>query len=306
MQRHGLTQQQTAMTFQITAETVARWLREQERSESRLVQPKPPVNRRSDLKREMVQRPKKEQGAWGTKKICHVLVRLGLKLSRRSVQRILRERPRHRPKPRSSARLAGRPLRARYPLHAVMMDLTTIRIPLVREVWVAVLLDVFSRKVLVVRAWNRTPAAADTRSLVSEVVGTHGPPRYLITDRGTQFTAGLFKRSLRRHGIRHRYGAVGRWQHVAIIDRFFGSLKREYASRWLLLLPLKYINAGLNRYAAWFSRHRPHQGLQGRTPEEVFYGRRPRSTGETCITGLRLTHYRRDRNLPIYQRLKAA
>lgn len=103
------------------------------------------------------------------------------------------------------------------------------------------------------------------------------------------------KRFLKRCGIRRRYGAVGKWQAVAVIDRFFGSLKREYATRWLLLVPLKQINASLERYSTSYARHRPHQGLQGLTPDEVFYDRRRRSVTENRIKGLRLVHSAGDR-----------
>ena len=132
-----------------------------------------------------------------------------------------------------------------------------------------------------------------------------GRPRYVISDRGTQFTARIFKRHLRRQKIRRRYGAVGKWQSVAVIDRFFGALKAEYAKRWMLFLPTGRIEDHLKRYVLWHGRHRPHQGLGGRTPDEVFFARRNRVPRER-IRGLRLTHLAGDRRLPVYQRVVAA
>ena len=109
----------------------------------------------------------------------------------------------------------------------------------------------------------------------------------------------------RHHKIRRRYGAVGKWQGVAVIDRFFGALKAEYAKRWMLFLPTRRIEEHLKRYVLWHGRHRPHQGLGGRTPDEVFFARRNRVPRET-IRGLRLTHLAGDRRLPVYQRGVAA
>jgi len=191
------------------------------------------------------------------------------------------------------------------PNHVWLADLTSLSFLGLRSIWIGAVVDVFSRKVLSIRAWARVPTAADVRLLLRAAIELAGAPKYLVTDRGTQFTAAALSAFLRRRRILRRYGAVARWQSVAVIDRFFLSLKREYASRWLLFLPIDRVNAALHRYTAWFGKHRPHQGLAGRTPDEVFYRRRRRLPAGH-LTEVRLTHLRGDSKLPVYRRLRAA
>jgi len=75
---------------------------------------------------------------------------------------------------------------------------------------------------------------------------------------------------------RPHYGAVASKQSVAVIERFWRSLKREFADAMMALKPIQTVNRELALYATWFNKARPHTGLALRTPEEVFEGRRPR------------------------------
>jgi hypothetical protein len=99
---------------------------------------------------------------------------------------------------------------------------------------------------------------------------------------------------------------VGRFQSVAIVDRTHGSIKRECAGRWILLLSLTAINKALSRYTEWHGRFRPHQGLGGSTPDEVFHRRRRRRRGAEELRDLNLIHFAGDMRLPVYRRVLAA
>jgi transposase InsO family protein len=241
-QRWGLTLAEAARAFLVTPATIARWIRLQASGTSGLVVARRALNRLSDLTRELVHRLALEQADWGTQRVCDVLVRLGLTLSRSSVQRIKREKPVRKPRPRPDRGSLGRPVVAKYPMHLWYTDLTSIRLPFVREIFIGAIVDGFSRKVLAIRAWARVPKAADVRAMLREAIGIFGAPKYLITDRGCQFKADALSEFLARRGILRRYGAVAKWQSVAKIDRFFGSLKREYAGRCMLLLPIARVN----------------------------------------------------------------
>ena len=114
------------------------------------------------------------------------------------------------------------------------------------------------------------------------------------------------KQLLKRRGICRRYGAVDRWQSVAVIDRFFGALKSEYATRWIPLLPMGRINEALERYSLWHGRYRPHQRLDGRTPNEFFFHRRRRQVPERLIRDIRTVNVQGVSRLPVYRRVLAA
>jgi putative transposase len=101
------------------------------------------------------------------------------------------------------------------------------------------------------------------------------PPRHLITDRGKQFSSNGFKRWCRRHPIRQRFGAVGKPGSIAVIERLIRTLK-EY-TRILPIVPLARhaFHREISLFVAWYNADRPHTTLQGATPDEIYFGRRP-------------------------------
>lgn len=55
-------------------------------------------------------------------------------------------------------------------------------------------------------------------------------------------------------------------------------MKREFGGGLLLFRPLATIERRLLAQVRWFNAHRPHQGLDQRTPDEVHTGRSTRAT----------------------------
>jgi len=104
----------------------------------------------------------------------------------------------------------------------------------------------------------------------------------LITDHGVQFTADKFGAWCRRRGIQQRFGAIGKYGSLAVIERFIKSMKNE-CTRPLPVVPLASVAFGreLDHYAAWYNAERPHSRFGAPTPDEVYFGsfpacRRPR------------------------------
>jgi transposase InsO family protein len=139
----------------------------------------------------------------------------------------------------------------------------------------AVVFDVFSRSPLVARAFLSEPSAVHIVRLFSFAVRRFGAPRHSVSDQGPQFTAEVFRTSLARHRVRHRYGAIGRAGSIALIERFFRTLKSIASLR--ARPPL--LRADLERRLAsaleYYLRLRPHRGLAGATPFESMLGLRP-------------------------------
>ena len=137
--------------------------------------------------------------------------------------------------------------------------------------------DGFSRKVLAIAVAPTEPSALFAVRLLRQAIREFGPPTGGISDHGKQFTSKEFCRELRRHGIRHRYGAVHQHGSVSIIERWWKSMKNEFAHGLILFRPLPAIHKKLLGYVTWFNGHRPHQGLGQRTPDEVYFGRDTRA-----------------------------
>ena len=100
-------------------------------------------------------------------------------------------------------------------------------------------------------------------------------PKYLIADKGPQFVAGVYREWCRKNGIGARYAAVDSLRATAIVERFFRSLKTEWLRRVRLPLQLAEMTRTVQLYLDWYHAHRPHQGLGGRTPNEVAHGLAP-------------------------------
>lgn len=91
-------------------------------------------------------------------------------------------------------------------------------------------------------------------------------------DQGSQFTAKVFQRAVKGHGIRIRYGAVGETHSLGLIDRFFRTIKESLNVRthrpWN-------VGALRCRPAVAFVHYayvRPHASRDGITPIEAYCG----------------------------------
>ena len=105
--------------------------------------------------------------------------------------------------------------------------------------WVAVVVDHFSRRVMGVAVFTKEPSSKTVRSFLDRAIAAAGTaPEHVITDRGVQFTAKGFGRWCGRLHIQHRFGAIGKYGSVAVIERLMRTLKTE-CTRRLALVPFR-------------------------------------------------------------------
>lgn len=274
----GLSQRETARLFRVSIETIARWEADAaagDRPSSRpLVAPLPPVRRFADVVRVTV-KTMELAGFGGNDLIARTLARAGWKLSARTVGRIRRERL---PSPLlpDKGPTTGRAVRARRPNHVWMVDLTDVRSLFgLKTFKVGAVFDVFSRMPLSAKVFSKEPTSAEVARFFSVTARRCGRPAHFVSDRARCFTARLFRRKLRRLDVKQRFGAVGKKGSIALIERLWRTLKDALGLR--LLRPLtnddlrRKVELGLVHYAHF----RPHQGLGGATPAEVYFGRTP-------------------------------
>lgn len=183
--------------------------------------------------------------------------------------------------------LCATTVKGRYPNHVVMADIS--RIPTVfpfLHFHLTVIFDAFSRLPLRAAVSLLEPSAQAVLELFRAAIQEHGRPRHFVSDQGSQFTAPLFRAALHDLGIKQRFGALYKHGSIALIERFFKTLKSDLgllnhqnrAPRWrpwsLAELEQR-LQPALVRYAY----HRPHSALGGRVPIEAFFGiadQRPR------------------------------
>ncbi|MDP6381368.1 MAG: DDE-type integrase/transposase/recombinase, partial [Phycisphaerae bacterium] len=282
---------ETARTFIVEPETIASWMKRAADANDRLLQLSRPVNKYPDYVRYIIQRLKALCPTMGKVRIAQMLARAGLCLGATTVGRIVKEAPLPG-KPVSDfieEKKKGRVVTARYPGHVWHVDMTTVPtagfwVPwapfCLAQVWpfcwwVIVVIDHFSRTVIGFAVFKKQPTADEVTAFMTEAVRTVGsPPRHLISDQGSQFTSKEFRGwcSAEPRNIKQRFGAVGEYGSIAIIERLMRSIKDECTRRILVPLREDAIRREITFYIDWYNQRRPHQSLGGRIPMEVYFG----------------------------------
>ena len=294
----------TANVFQVTAATVASWMKRiDEDGPDALVQMPAPVNKFPDFVAHCVRQVKTMSPALGKKKIAQTLSRAGLHLGATTVGRVLggagkAADPDEDAEPQAApSETKERVVTAKRPNHVWHVDMTVVPtaaglcctwLPLALPqrwpfcYWAAVAIDHFSRRAMGVTAMKEQPTSRQVREFLGRTIAkAKAAPKYIICDRGPQFDCHAFRDWCRRKGIKPRYGAIGKHGSIAVVERLILTLKTLL--RCLLLTPYRRTAFLRELFTAvqWYNAYRPHTWLGGRTPDEACYGafaanRRPR------------------------------
>ncbi|MFC1461415.1 DDE-type integrase/transposase/recombinase, partial [Verrucomicrobiota bacterium] len=290
---------QTAENLQVEPETIASWMkRVDEQGPQALIRLPEPINKFPAFVQYIVQRLKVLCPAMGKKKIAEILTRAGLSLCSTTVSRFLKSKTPEIPDPVSSSDLPEEPndspprvVTARHPNHVWHVDLTVVptragfwipwipwALPQVWPFcwWIAVATDHFSRKAIGFAVFKKQPTSLDVRSFLGRAMGRNKTkPKYIICDKGTQFWCDAYKKWCKRKKVKPRYGAVGKYGSIAIVERFIRSMKDECTRRIVIPLNMQDMRREIYLYTLWYNELRPHQALQGRTPHQAYHGLSP-------------------------------
>lgn len=275
----GWTQKETAGCFDVASNTVARWEAEsrahpEKETIGSLVKPQPPVRRLADVVRHLIQ-TMAACGFGGNERIAQTLARAGWKLAAETVRRIRKEKPATPPE----ASAQPKPIRSvtsRYPNHVTMADLTEI--PSLFRLFsfkLAVIFDVFSRFPLAARVFSCEPSGSEMAGLFREAAERFGSPKHFVSDRGSQFTSDIFQTAVQDAGVSHRFGALGKVGSIALVERFWKTAKALLRLRLRPPLCQQELERRTELALFYYAYLRPHQGLDGATPAEVFFRHRP-------------------------------
>lgn len=183
-------------------------------------------------------------------------------------------------KPNTSKRHASHPI---YP--CLLRNLTIDRpnqvwatdityIPMRRGfVYLAAVMDWATRRVLSWRLSN-TLTTDFCLDAVREAIARHGCPGIFNTDQGSQFTSLEFTGLLKEHGIQISMDGKGCWRDNVFVERLWKSVKYEevYLRAYDSVSEAK---AYLGRYFDFYNGRRPHQSLDGQTPNEIYFNNLP-------------------------------
>jgi transposase InsO family protein len=111
--------------------------------------------------------------------------------------------------------------------------------------------------------------------LLKAAAKAFGKPKYVITDRGGEFTGKVFSKAVGRLGIVQRFASTENAFATARLERFWRTLKDTSGIRLRPPLTIEDLERRLEMTLTQYVLFRPHQGLYGATPAEAFLGMDP-------------------------------
>jgi len=163
----------------------------------------------------------------------------------------------------------------RYPNQAWCTDLTYIKLPGAGYVYLAAILDIYSRKVLSWKVSNSMDSRFCEEAL-REALSSYGAPAIFNTDQGSQFTSNTFTQILHEHHVRISMDGRGRWRDNVYIERLWRTVKYEE-----IFLhgheDLGSLKRGLRSYFRFYNQRRFHQNLGYQTPDECYESFQPQA-----------------------------
>ena len=140
-------------------------------------------------------------------------------------------------------------------------------------VYLIAVIDWYSRKVLSWRLSN-TMTTDFCLDVVRDAISRYGKPEIFNTDQGSQFTSHEFTQLLKDNEIRISMDGKGCWRDNVFVERLWKSVKYEevYLKAYDSVSDAK---ANLGVYLDFFNTRRPHQSLDGKTPDTIYYAGLP-------------------------------
>jgi putative transposase len=215
---------------------------------------------------------------WGSRSMRNHLRRLGYKVNRKRVQRLMRLLGLEAIYPK---RKTSRPHAAHKVYPYLLRNLTIDRpnqvwtadityVPMSRGfMYLVAVMDWNSRKVLSWRLSNTLDTDFCVEAL-EEAINRFGTPEIFNTDQGAQFTSNAFTNVLKHHDIKISMDGRGRVQDNIFIERLWWTVKHHYLYLHVFDNGTQLRN-GLNEWFRFYNQQRFHQALDNLTPDEVYY-----------------------------------
>ena len=226
---------------------------------------------------ELIDRQYLKTPTWGSRSMLNHLRRLGYKVNRKRVRRLMRLMGLEAIYPKRKTSRA-------HPAHKVYPYLLrNLKIDRPNQVWAAdityvpmsrgfmylvAIMDWNSRKVLSWRLSNTLDTGFCIEAL-EEAINRFGTPEIFNTDQGAQFTSNAFTNVLKHHDIQISMDGRGRVQDNIFIERLWWTVKHHYLHLHVFDNGAQLRN-GLNEWFRFYNQERFHQALDNLTPDEVY------------------------------------
>jgi transposase InsO family protein len=206
----------------------------------------------------LIQQMAAENRLWGAERIRGELLGLDIRVSKRTMQKYMRQA---RPPRKSGQRWATFVRNHASQLWAC--DFLQVTDLLFRPLFAFFIVDLGSRRVVHVGV-TRHPTDEWVTQQLREATPFEQRPRFLLRDNDGKYGT-RFDRLAAATGIAVLRTPVHAPRANAVIERFLGSVRRECLDH-LLVLTEAHLRRVLRVYVAYFNHARPHQGLDQRMP----------------------------------------
>jgi putative transposase len=225
---------------------------------------------------------KKSRGVYGSPRIHKDLKNDGEKCSRKRIAKIM-QKEKIQAKMRKKWKVTTQPTKteiritpnhldqnfvAEAPNAIWVSDITYIS---TQEGWlyVAIVMDLFSRKIVGLSMGNRLQTDLVTQALKQALSHRNIKSSLLHhSDRGSQYTSEEFKELTDRHGIKLSMSAKGRCYDNAVVESFFHTLKTEHTYLHNYRIREEAKNSIFEYIEVFYNRQRLHSSLGYLSPED--------------------------------------
>ncbi len=196
---------------------------------------------------------------WGADRIQGELLKLNIKVAKRTIQRYMHQVRPHRPRGQAWVTFIRN--------HATDVwacDFLQITDVFFRPLFAFIITELGSRRIVHVGV-TRTPTDAWTAQQLREAIPFGVVPKYLIRDNDAKFGASFTAVAV-GSGIEVLRTPIQAPRANAICERLLGSVRRECLDH-ILIVSEAHLRRVLKEYMTYFNRSRPHQGINQRVPE---------------------------------------
>jgi transposase InsO family protein len=205
-----------------------------------------------------------ENPTWGEERIANeLLLKLGLRVSPRTVRKYLPKRLNHGRGRRATSQ-CWRTFVRNHAQAIVACDFCVVVTATFRLLYVFVLIEHATRRILHVNVTAHPTADWTLQQLREAIPSDHGY-RFLIHDRDSIFSPALDQR-IRNLGLRVLHTPLRSPQANAICERFIGTLRRECLD-YVIPLTANYLRRLLYEWVHHYNAGRPHMALGPGIPQ---------------------------------------
>ena len=213
---------------------------------------------------------------WGAERICGELLKLGIQVCKRTIQKYIRAVRTPQPRGQRWATFLHN--------HAAAIwscDFLQVTDLFFRPLFAFFIIELKSRRVIHVGV-TRSPSDPWVAQQLREATPYGQVPKYLICDNDSKFGPS-FARVATTSAIEILKTPYHAPRANAICERFLRSVRQECLDH-LLILHEKQLQRVLNAYVQYFNRARPHQGIRQQLPEPQGGPLSPNHDGGTVIS----------------------